>query len=156
MKLCVKAFDLWVFGKSSEPTKYLLLYTSQEKADKWFSGGRIWQIPSDFIQDDERLVDALHRVLQGMGLQAQSLWAVEHSYTIYNRRYDEIMTIPVFAAEVTDTPEVPLTWEHSECGWYTTDECYQRLKFRGLREGLKWTREYVTEPAEPSVVFRLA
>ncbi len=98
MKLCVKAFDLWVFDKSSEPTKYLLLYTSQEKADKWFSGGRFWQIPSDFLQDDERLVDALHRSLQGMGLQAQSLWAVEHSYTIYNRRYDEIMTIPVFAA----------------------------------------------------------
>ncbi len=64
--------------------------------------------------------------------------------------------VSVFAAEVTDTPEVPLTWEHSECGWYTTDECHERLKFRWLREGLEWTREFVTEPAEPSVVFRLA
>ncbi len=46
-----------------------------------------------------KLLDALHRNLQGMGLQALSLWAVEHVYTIYNRRYDEIMTIPVFIKE---------------------------------------------------------
>ncbi len=91
-----------------------------------------------------------------MGLRARSLWAVEHIYTIYNRRYDEIMIVPVFAAEVTGTPNVPLTWEHSEAGWYTADECFERLNFRGLREGLKWTREYIAEPAEPSVVFRLA
>ena len=156
MKLNVNAFDLWVFDKSSEATKYLLLHSSQEKADKWFGGGRFWQVPTDIVPDDEQLLDALHRNLQGMGLQAQSLWTVEHIYTIYNRRYDEIMIIPVFAAEVAGTPNVLLTWEHSECGWYTADECFERLNFRGLREGLKWTQEYITEPEEPSVVFRLA
>jgi len=156
MNLNVNAFDLWVFDKSSEATKYLLLHSSQEKADKWFGGGRFWQVPTDFVPDDERLVDALRRNLQGMGLHARSLWAVEHVYTIYNRRYDEIMIIPVFAAEVTGTPNVPLTWEHSEFGWYTADECFERLDFRGLRESLKWTREYITEPGEPSAVFPLA
>jgi hypothetical protein len=156
MNLNVNAFDLWVFDKSSEATKYLLLHSSQEKADKWFGGGRFWQVPTDIVPDDEKLVEALHRNLQGMGLQARSLWAVEHIYTIYNRRYDEIMIIPVFAAEVAGTPNVPLTWEHSESGWYTADECFERLDFRGLQEGLKWTREYITEPEEPSVVFRLA
>jgi hypothetical protein len=156
MNLNVNAFDLWVFDKSSETTKYLLLHSSQEKADNWFGGGRFWQVPTDIVPDDEKLVDALRRNLQGLGLQTLSLWAVEHIYTIYNRRYEEIMIIPVFAAEVTGTPNVPLTWEHSEFGWYTADECFERLNFRGLREGLKWTREYITEPEEPSVVFRLA
>jgi len=156
MKLNASVFDLWVFAKSAEPTTYLLLHASQEKADKWFGGGRFRQIPSDFVRDDEALLAALGRTLGDYGLEAQSIWAVAHTYTIYNRRYDELQIVPVFAAEVTGEMVVSLTWEHSEFGWFTAEECAARLNIRGLREGLAWTREYITEQTAPALERRLA
>jgi hypothetical protein len=45
MDLRTDAIDLWVFSKDADTSRYLLLQTSQEKADRWFGGGRFWQIP---------------------------------------------------------------------------------------------------------------
>jgi hypothetical protein len=126
MKLNTNTFDLWVYHKKDGIPKYLLLHTSQEKADKWFSGGRFWQI-----------------------------WAAEHTYIIYNPRRECLETIPVFAAEVEGPQDFPLTWEHSEYGWFTPEECYERIHFRGLKEGLQWTRKYISEPSEPAKELRI-
>jgi DNA/RNA-binding domain of Phe-tRNA-synthetase-like protein len=43
-----------------------------------------------------------------------------------------------------------LGWEHSEHGWLTADECYARFSFRGLREGLDWTRREISERPAPA------
>lgn len=82
-------------------------------------------------------------------------WAVEHVYPIYNRRFDSMMLIPVFAVEVDRTQGITLDWEHSEARWCTADECSQLLSFRGLHEGLHWTRVYITESAAPRPEFQL-
>jgi hypothetical protein len=89
-------------------------------------------------------------------LTIKSLWTVEHTYTIYNRRRQNLEIIPVFAAEVEGDGEIPLTWEHSECGWFTAQQCEARIHFRGLTDGLGWTREYIVEQANPAAEFRLA
>ena len=36
MKLFANVFDVWVFRKSGSRTEYLLLYTSQQKADRYY------------------------------------------------------------------------------------------------------------------------
>jgi len=156
MKLRTNAFDLWVFQRDPNAVRYLLLYTSQEKADKWFNGGRFWQIPGGVFGEDEPVVEALSRVLRTYQLMPRALWAVEHVSTIYNRRHQALELIPVFAAEVGDVAAIPLTWEHAEYRWLTAEECRDRLTFRGLVEGLEWTRAYITEPAAPRAEFRLA
>ena len=156
MKLRTNVFDLWVFRRDPDEPRYLVFLTSQAKADKWFSGGRFWQIPGGFFEEDEAVVDALRRVLAQLAISPKSLWAVEHTYTYYNRRRQNLEIIPVFAAEVESADEVLLTWEHSEYRWATASECTQLMEFRGLLEGLEWTRRYVTEQVTPNPVFRLA
>jgi NUDIX domain len=156
MQLRTDALDLWVFWRGAEGLRYLLLQTSQEKADRWFGGGRFWQIPGAFLEPGESAVAATNRCLAKLGLAAKAIWAVEHVYPIYNRRTEALMLIPVFAAEIENPVEIRLSWEHSDAQWYTADECKQRLSFRGLLEGLEWTRSYITENAAPRPEFRLA
>ena len=149
MKLRTNLFDLWVFHKETAEPEYLIFYTSQEKADKWFKGGRFWQIPGEFIGDGEVVVDAIKRCLKDLHLTYKHIWVAEHTYIIYNSRRKNIEIIPVFAAEVEKTDEIPLSWEHSEWGWYTAEEVLKRIKFRGLKDGLHWTREYISENSSP-------
>lgn len=156
MKLRTNVFDLWVFRHDPDEPRYLILHTSQQKADKWFGGGRFWQIPGGFLEDNEDIVDAMRRVLAQIEIEPKSLWVIEHTYTYYNRRRQNIEIIPVFAAEIEDVDEIPISWEHSEYQWATASECNKLLVFRGLIEGLKWTRKYVTERRNPSPIFRLA
>jgi hypothetical protein len=145
MRLDTNVFDLWVFCRASPEPKCLLLQTSQEKADKWFGGGRFWQIPSGFAEQDEAPTEFLSRLLDGLELTPSTLWAVEHVYTIYNRRYNALQVIPVFAAEIADPVAVSLDWEHSDYRWATASECAELLTFRGLHDGLRWLREYISE-----------
>jgi len=149
MKLRTNLFDLWVFHKDAPEPEYLIFHTSQEKADKWFSGGRFWQIPGEFTGDGEEVVDAIKRCLKDLHLTYKHIWVSEHTYLIYNSRRKNIEIIPVFAAEVEKTDNVPLSWEHSEWGWYTAEEVLKRIKFRGLKDGLHWTREYISENSAP-------
>jgi hypothetical protein len=157
MELRTDALDLWVFCRNAGIVRYLLLHTSQEKADRWFGGGRFWQIPGAFLSQGESVASAANRCLTELGLSAEAIWAVEHAYPIYNRRSESLILIPVFAAEVPHPPDlIRLSWEHSEFRWCTADECKQHLSFRGLVEGLEWTRAYITESAAPRPEFRIA
>jgi hypothetical protein len=155
MNLNINVFDLWTYHLADGEPKYLMMQTSQEKADKWFGGGRFWQIPGDFFRDDEDTIASIKRSLSDYNLTPKSIWTVEHTYTIYNRRRNAIEILPVFAAEVEYTNDIPLTWEHSEFAWLTAEECYDRVNFRGLIEGLDWTRQYITEAKTILKEFRL-
>ena len=148
MKLRTNAFDLWVFHRQDRSPEYLLYHTSQEKADKWFHGGRFWQIPGGFVQEEEELTDAFVRVMAESGLKPLVVWVAEHTYTYYNPRRKNIEIVPVFAAEVAGPKDVPISWEHSESGWFTAAECAKRLFFRGLIDGLESTRKYISEVAD--------
>ena len=155
MELSVNVFDIWVFRRTDQGIQYLLLYTSEAKADRYFNGGRFWQIPSGFIEDDEDIVSAIERQLKEFGLCAGSVWAAEHAYTIYNRRFNSMQMIGVYAAE-TEQESVQLDPdEHSESGWYSFDDCLERVHFRGLKDGLRSVRDYVTGTAEPARELQL-
>lgn len=150
-----KVFDLWIYHRVDGEPKYLMFHTSQEKADKWFNGGRFWQIAGEFYNEGESTISAIQRNLRDLQLSPKSIWCCEYVYTIYNRRFDGIQIIPVFAAEVAEAKKVSLTWEHSEASWLTASECHNKINFWGLHEGLKKTREFVTEHPNPPREFRL-
>lgn len=155
MQLNAAVFDVWVYRKDHDAVRYLLLHTSQEKADRWFNGGRFWQIPSEAVQAGEELVPAVRRSLAGFGVVPVSVWAAEHSYTIYNPRFAEVQIILVLAAEVTGDQQIHLGWEHSEYRWCTAGEADGLLGFRGLKEGLSWVRRVVAETGAPLPELRL-
>ncbi|MDX1530645.1 MAG: hypothetical protein R3362_03890 [Rhodothermales bacterium] len=156
MPLRTNTFDLWVFSRARGEPRYLLFYASQEKADRYFNGGRFWQlVPGCLVRDGETLRGALDRVLTGLRLDVVGVWAAEYTYTIYNLKRESVEVIPVFAAEVAAARGVPLPEGVSEQAWLSASACEERLVFRGLKEGLRCVREYVSEVGEPHPALRL-
>ena len=143
-------FDVWAFRRRPEGTVFLLLHTSAQKAERYFNGGRFWQIPSGRVGAGETVTDAINRELGSFGLEARAIWAAEHAYVIYNRRFEEMQAIGVFAAEVEAGDVVLDPAEHSEARWLSFRECLERVHYRGLKEGLHSVYEYVTGASAPA------
>ncbi len=150
MQLDPSVFDVWAFRRTPAGVLYLLLHTSMEKAQRFFNGGRFWQIPSGVVRDGEPITEAIVRELQLYGLTATSIWAGEHAYLIYNRRFATMQAIAVYAAEVADAPVRLEPSEHAEYGWFTLEQCLERVHYRGLKDGLRSVHEYVTGVANPA------
>jgi ADP-ribose pyrophosphatase YjhB (NUDIX family) len=150
MHLAANVFDVWAFQRRPEGVVFLLLHTSVAKANRYFNGGRFWQIPSGFVDDGEPITDAIGRELGRYGLRARTIWAGEHAYLIYNRRFAQMQAIGVYAAEVGDAPVHLDPAEHSECGWFRYSTCLERVHYRGLKDGLRSVHEYVTGVANPA------
>ena len=146
MQLSANVFDVWAFRRTAEGIRFLLLHTSVDKAERFFNGGRFWQIPSDVLKEGEHITDGIARNLRSFGLKAQSVWAAEHTYTIYNRRFNEMQIIGVYAAEVLESVVRLNAAEHAEFRWLPAEECLARVHFRGLKDGLRSVQEYITEP----------
>ncbi|MBA3500885.1 MAG: hypothetical protein M4D80_23430 [Myxococcota bacterium] len=155
MKLRADGFDVWVFRRRDRDLEYLLLRASAAKARRWFGGAQFWQVPSDFTGDDS-VEDAIGRELARFGLTPFAIWAAEHAYTFYNRRYRDVVHISVFAAEVAADQQVTLDDGHDEHAWLCAAAAQTRVGFRGLRDGLAAVVEYVTERDPPLAELRLA
>lgn len=158
MKLNTNVIDLWTFFMDGDMPRYLLLHASPKKSEEWFKGGDIWQIPGALLPEGYELstVEILHGCLQNFGLQAKALWTVEEAYTKYNPHRDCLEIVPVFAAFVDPPESIPLTWHHDEYRWAVAEEAYELVRLAGLRQGLTWVREQVTEIEEQRPELRLA
>ncbi len=143
-------FDVWAFQRTPAGVRYLLLYTSVEKAKRHFNGGRLWQIPSGVVGEHESVTGGVQRVLATYGLAASSIWAAELVYVIYNRRFDTMQAIAVYAAEVDEAPIRLNPAEHAEHAWLTREECLDRVHYRGLKDGIRSVHEYVTGTETPA------
>ena len=150
MHLNPAVFDVWAFRRTPTGIEYLVLQSSQLKAERWFNGGRFWQVPSGVFPDGETVPDALERALLAYALTARSIWAAEHVYTIYNRRFEQIQIISVYAAEVDGGDPRLDPAEHSTFRWLSFDAALDAVHYRGLKDGLRSVREYVTEPTRPA------
>lgn len=157
MTLNPAVYDIWVYRHTPEGILYLLLHSSQEKADRYFAGGRFWQIPSGVFQDGESVAETFDRKLAGHGLAAKEIWAGEHAYTIYNRRFHQVQIITVFAVETdSDADSVILDpIEHAEYEWVPFERALEKVHYRGLKDGLRSVAEYVTEAQTPAPELRL-
>lgn len=150
MDLNPGVFDIWVFRRQGGRVEYLLLHASQQKADRHFNGGRFWQIPSGVFGESESVPAAIDRKLDFYGIKADAIWAAEHAYIIYNRRFDEMQVISVYAAETTSEHIHLNPEEHSAHEWLTFDDALQRVHYRGLKDGLRSTRDYISGVANPA------
>jgi hypothetical protein len=66
-------YDLWVFRRRASGVEFLVLRTSQTKADRHFNGGRFWQTFSGVFQNGESVPAAVDRELAPYGLTAPEL-----------------------------------------------------------------------------------
>ena len=155
MKLRTNNVDVWTFCRQEDGPRYLMLQTSQEKANKWFFGSRFWQVTGGFVEEDEATPAAIRRLLGAYGLEPKAAWAAEHVYSFYSTRRENLEIVPVFAAEIESPHDIVLSWEHAEFGWFTAEECLERLKFRGLIDGLASVRRFISEVDKPHGAFQI-
>lgn len=157
MILNVNVLDLWAFHMVEGVPRYLILRASEKKAEEWFNGAALWQVPGALLPDGVEMttVDVLHGCLENFGLWAKALWTVEQTYTKFNRHRDRLETVPVFAAFVDPPESIPLTWHHDEYRWVTAEEARELLRMPGLLQGLEWVREAVTEVGEQRPELRM-
>src|SRR5688572_8088408 len=141
MHLAANVFDVWVFRRRGTEAEFLMLYTSVEKATRYFNGGRFWQIPSDSVNEGESITEAISRVLKRYGLRPNAIWAGEHAYLIYNRRFGEMQAIGVYAAQVEDASVRLDPTEHSDSAWLSHEQCLDLVHYRGLKDGLRSVHE---------------
>ena len=150
MRLNPAVFDVGALRRSSNGVEYLVLQSSESKAQRWFNGGRFWQVPSGVFRDGDAVPDALERALLAYELTARTIWAAEHTYTIYNRRFDEMQIIGVYAVEVDGGDPRLDPAEHSAFRWLPFDTALDAVHYRGLKDGLRSVREYITGPSRPA------
>jgi ADP-ribose pyrophosphatase YjhB (NUDIX family) len=155
MELEPNVFDVWVFRRAGAGVEYLLLQTSQEKADRYFNGGRFWQIPSGVIAANESVVQAIARRLAEFALTPLAIWAAEHAYIIYNRRFAVMQIIGVYAAEVQASTVQLDPHEHAVAHWCDYEQAYRRVSYKGLKDGLRSTCDSVTGVSSPPPELRL-
>jgi hypothetical protein len=133
-------FDIWTFYIGPDGPRFLLLHTSQEKADKWYHGGCFWQPPSAAVVEDTgefSLPELMAGTLQLYGQEAVRFFSADYTYTQYSSRRQGLELISVFGGTIQSPLAVPLTWQHDEYAWLSADECMEKLSFRGHKEGLR-------------------
>jgi hypothetical protein len=102
------------------------------------------------VNDGESITDAICRALGRHALRPTSIWAGEHAYLIYNRRFAEMQAIGVFAAEVESSDVRLEPSAHAEYEWLPFETCLERVHFRGLKDGLRSVHEYITGVTDPA------
>ena len=93
MNLNTNVFDLWVFYVGPDGLRFLLLHTSQEKADQGFNGGTFWQPPSGLIVSDSGefgLKDLLAGTMELYGQEPARIVNADYVYTQYSQRRDAL------------------------------------------------------------------
>ena len=150
MQLNASVYDLWVFRRGPQGVEFLTLQSSQRKADRFFNGGTFWQVPSGVFRGGESVPQAVTREFLSYGLQARAIWAGEHAYTIYNRRFHEVQVITVFAVEVAAGAPQLNADEHQAFAWLPFEAALARVHFRGLKDGLRSVQEYITGVEHPA------
>lgn len=132
-------FDIWTFYIGPDGPRFLLLHTSQEKADKWYNGGTFWQPPSAAVVEDAgdfSLSELMAGTLQLYGQEAVRFFNADYTYTQFSSRRQGLEMVTVLGASVQSPLAVPLTWQHDEYMWLSGQECLEKVSFRGHREGI--------------------
>ena len=103
-------YDLWVFRRCAHGVEFLVLRLPDQGRPPLQRRPLLADYQRRF-PERESVPAAVDRELAPYGLTARAVWAAEHTYTIYNRRFDEIEIISVFAVETDGTAPVQLNPE---------------------------------------------
>lgn len=153
------SFDLWAFTIIDEAYHFLLLRTSQEKADQWFGGGQFWHPPGGRMSPEASeypMADILSATLQLYGLEPLSIFYADFAYAHFSRQLNGMETIPVFAGAVNFSDEIKINNQHESFEWLNAKDALERMAYRGHKEGLKSVLANVTGAAKPRPELRLA
>ena len=120
---------------------WLLLCRAEGKA---YAGD--WRMVGGKIAEDEPAWFAAVRELrEETGLTVLEFYSVPYVNQFYEWQHDRVNVIPVFVAVVPHT-EPQLDNEHTEFGWFSTEQALKRLPWPAQRQGLAAASQLLDGP----------
>jgi len=104
----------------------------------------VWQpVTGRRRRGEAALAAARREVREETGLVPRRWWALEEPTTIYQAKRDEVIAIPVFAAEVAPGDRVRLSHEHDDRAFLPAREAGRRFLWESQRRALEDVRRQV-------------
>jgi dATP pyrophosphohydrolase len=95
-------------------------------SNKIYSGQ--WRMIGGKVEPDETYWQAALRELrEETALVPEKFWTVPSLNQFYEAKHDQILSIPVFAAEINASAQPVLNDEHTTFGWFGLNEAADRI-----------------------------
>lgn len=118
-----KLIDLYPYRFLENTPEFLLFKRSSKKI---YSGQ--WRMIGGKVDPEESYWQAALRELhEETALTALLFWTVPSINQFYEAKSDQILSIPVFAAEINSSDVPVLNDEHSTFGWFDLKEALKRI-----------------------------
>ena len=129
--ILVRVIDAYVFRRTEEGLRFLLLKRAQNKKYEHF-----WQGVAGKIEKDETAWEAAVRELkEETGFTPLHMFVADHVSRFYETHGDRVNLVPVFGIEVDDD-NVTLSKEHCEFRWVDFDTAHRTLVWSGQKDGI--------------------
>lgn len=124
--------EVHLFRRTGRRVEFLCL----RRADtRWLPG--VWQpVTGKRRRGEGPFAAARREVREETGLEPRRWWALEEPTTIYQAQRDEVISIPVFAAEVGPRDRVRLSDEHDAWAFLPAREAGRRFLWETQRRAL--------------------
>ena len=129
--ILVRVIDAYVFRRTEEGLRFLLLKRTQTKKYEHF-----WQGVAGKIEEYETAWEAAVRELkEETGFAPLHMFVADHVSRFYETYGDRVNLVPVFGIEVDDAT-VTLSKEHCEFRWVDFDTAHRTLVWSGQKDGI--------------------
>jgi len=118
-----KLIDLYPYRFSGNTPEFLLCKRSSTKI---YSGQ--WRMIGGKVEPGETYWQAALRELrEETALSPEKFWTVPSINQFYEAKRDQILSIPVFAAEINSSAALVLNDEHSAYDWFNAKEAVSQI-----------------------------
>jgi dihydroneopterin triphosphate diphosphatase len=132
MKIVSHMVEAHIFRETSDDLEFLLL----KRSEKVIYPG-LWQMVNGKIKDVEKAFQtALREIREETGIIPERLWVVPKVDSFYSHENDNIMLLPVFAAQFNFFSKVVISDEHTEFKWTNPLEAKKMLAWDGQRQSI--------------------
>ncbi len=114
-----------------------------KRSDKVIYPG-LWQMVNGKIKKGEKAYEtALREIKEETGLIPERLWVVPNVNSFYSHENDNIMMLPVFAAQVKRNQDVIISDEHCDYQWLNAKSAKEILAWTGQRKSIDLIVNYI-------------
>ena len=138
MDIISQMIEAHIFREANDDLEFLLL----KRSEKVIYQG-LWQMVNGKIKEGEKAYQtALREIKEETGIMPEKLWVVPKVDSFYSHENDNIMLLPVFAAQFNFFSKVEISDEHSEFKWVNPTEAKKMLAWDGQRQSIDLILNY--------------
>ena len=138
MDIISQMIEAHIFREANDDLEFLLL----KRSEKVIYPG-LWQMVNGKIKEGEKAYQtALREIKEETGIMPEKLWVVPKVDSFYSHENDNIMLLPVFAAQFNFFSKVEISDEHSEFKWVNPTEAKKMLAWDGQRQSIDLILNY--------------